>query len=412
MDIDLHIIVGIIVALGCGMLIGIEREKRKATSARRAQAGVRTFSLVAMAGALAQVLHQPWLIVIGALLILLFTVIAYWHERSDDPGITSDIALFITFMLGVAAIDFPMLSAGVAVVVTGLLASRTVLHRFSSKVLSESELHDALYLAASALLVLPLLPDQIAPWLPGVNPRRLWGLVVLLMSMQACGYIALRVAGAKLGLALSGLASGFISSTATVVAMGTRARTEPALLNSTVSGALFSNVATFCLLLVVTVAIYPSSLGLLAPYFLIGLLTAIIVAGISFQQSGNSDDDAHPTGRAFSLVQALEFAVILSVATAVIALADLYYGKTAVSIGSALAGFIDAHAATASALSLGANGTLPLPDLLFPVLLAFTTNTISKIIGSFIAGGKSYGWRVSTGLIAVLGVVWIYYFFI
>lgn len=408
MNIDLHIIVGITVALGCGMLIGIEREKRKATGPRRAQAGVRTFSLVAIAGALAQALHQPWLIIIGALMILLLAFAAYWHERSNDPGITTDIALLITFMLGIAAIDFPLMSAGIAVVTTGLLASKNFLHHFSSKVLSESELRDALYLAASALVVLPLLPDQAASWLAGANPRRLWGLVVLLMSLQACGYVALRIAGAKLGLALSGLASGFVSSTATIIAMGARARKDPSLLNVSVSGALFSNVATFCQLFVVTVAIYPSMLGMLTPYFLTGLLVAVIVAGISYRRNGINSDGL-PTGRAFSLIQAVEFAIILSVVTTVIAFVDLHYGQTAVSVGSALAGFADVHAATASALSLGAKGTLPPAELLFPILLAFTTNTISKLTGAFAAGGIRYGARVGAGLVAALIAVWICY---
>jgi uncharacterized membrane protein YhiD involved in acid resistance len=40
---------GLGVALGCGLLIGIERERRKGSGPRRAIAGVRTFTLASRA---------------------------------------------------------------------------------------------------------------------------------------------------------------------------------------------------------------------------------------------------------------------------------------------------------------------------------------------------------------------------
>ncbi len=87
--------------------------------------------------------------------------------------------------------------------------------------LSRTEWGDALLLAG-AMLVLPLLPNEGVGWLFGANPYRLWSLVIVLMAVQAAGHFALRLAGPAMGLALSGLASGFISSTATIAAMGAR----------------------------------------------------------------------------------------------------------------------------------------------------------------------------------------------
>lgn len=402
----MHVIVGIIVALGCGLLVGIEREMRKGSGPHRALAGVRTFALAAIAGSVAQALQQPWLIVIGALMILTLGAIAYWRERSDDPGITTEIALFITYMLGVAAIDFPLLSAGVSVAVAGLLAARNSLHYFSSKVLSETELRDGLYLAAAALIVLPLIPNQTIVWMAGVNPRRMWGLVVLLMFLQAGGYVALRVAGAKLGLALSGLASGFVSSTATVVAMGARAHQDPELRQVCISGALFSNVATFVLLIIVTIAIYPRSLVQLTPLLLTGLLTALIVAGISFQFGSAGSSNEHSNGRAFSLIQAVGFAVILSAVTVAIAFVKSYFGNIGVSVVSTLAGLVDVHAVAASVLSLNVDSA-PVPtDVRLPILLVISSNTASKVIGAFASGGIEFGLRVGAGLVAILVSLW------
>jgi len=178
--------------------------------------------------------------------------------------VTTEIALFVTFLLGVTAVDRPALAAGAAVVVALLLAARSRLHRFATVVLTADELRDALLLAAAALVILPLIPAAPIDWLGGVDPRRLWGLVVLLMILQAAGHVALRVAGPRLGLPLSGVASGFVSSTATFAAMGARARADAALLPSCVSGALCSNIATMIQLALVAAAVHPLALPVIA----------------------------------------------------------------------------------------------------------------------------------------------------
>jgi hypothetical protein len=104
---DSPLAVGIAVALGCGLLIGVERERRKSSSEHRATAGLRTFTIAALAGALAQGLGQTWLVVLGGLLVLLLIVIGYWRENSSDPGITTELALFVTYVLGITAVEHP-----------------------------------------------------------------------------------------------------------------------------------------------------------------------------------------------------------------------------------------------------------------------------------------------------------------
>ena len=80
----------------------------------------------------------PWLIFAGAALIVALAAIGYWRERSRDPGITTEVALFVTYVIGVVAVGRRSLAAGGAVVVTTLLASRGSLHRFSVDLLSQS----------------------------------------------------------------------------------------------------------------------------------------------------------------------------------------------------------------------------------------------------------------------------------
>ncbi len=399
-------LLGLAAALGAGLLIGIERERRKGTGPHRALAGVRTFTLAAVAGAGAQLTGYPWLVVAGAGLIVALAAIGYWRERSRDPGVTTEVALFVTYVIGVVAVGRPSLAAGGAVVVTTLLASRGSLHRFSVDVLSHSELRDGLLFCGAALVVLPLLPEQGATWLPAVNPRRLWGLVVLFMGLQALGYVALRASGPRLGLALSGLASGFVSSTATIAALGARAREAPDLAGACVSGALFSTVATVVLLAVVAATVNPDGLRLLGPSLIAGLIAAVAVAGLSLRHRPGTAGQEVGRGRAFNLLYAIGFAVLLSGVTAAMAYLTARFGQLALPLGAALSGFFDVHAAATSVLSVGAAAEIPPAELVTAVLLAFTTNTTSKLVAAVSAGGLAYGARVAGGLLFTALAMW------
>lgn len=408
MRVGTDIVLGLAVALGCGLLIGIERERRKGRGPRRALAGVRTFTLAALLGAIAKALDEPVLLGAGAALVLALAAIGYLQDRrarTRDPGITTELALFVTYLLGVTAIVHPPLAAGAAAIVASVLAARSQLHRFSTALLTEDELRDALLLAGAALVVLPLVPSTPLAWLGGVDPRRLWALVVLLIAVQAAGYVALRVAGPRLGLALSGLASGFVSSTATVGAMGARARDEPRLLSACVSAALFSNVATTAQLALVAAAVHPPALRVVAPCLAAGAAAATIVAFVSLARTRAAP--AHrPAGHAFSVTAALTLAALLTAVTTAASLASTRYGRGAAMLTAALAGLADVHAAAASVLSLAVGGAFRTDDVVLPILIAFTTNTVSKVVAAWIAGGRAYGLRVTAGLVAVAAGVW------
>ena len=121
----------------------------------------------------------------------------------------------------------PVLAAGMAVGVAALLAARTPLHHFVRSVLTEREVNDAMIFAGATLVVLPLLPDQALGPYGALNPRSIWIVVILVMAISAAGYVLVRILGARFGLPLAGFASGFISSTATIGAMGARVQKSP-----------------------------------------------------------------------------------------------------------------------------------------------------------------------------------------
>jgi uncharacterized membrane protein (DUF4010 family) len=273
-----ELLIGLAVALGTGLLIGIEREQRKGEGPAHIVAGVRTFALISLAGAVCTLLGTT-LIAVGAAFVGLAALLSYRGSRDTDPGLTTEVAMFVAFLLGVLAMSERELAAGIGVAVALILALKSRLHAFTRQVLTPQELHDGLLLIASALIVLPLLPDRaVDPW-QVFNPHKLWRLVVLVMAVNALGYIAQRALGTRLGLPLSGFASGFVSATATIGAMGARARAHPAQQRSCVAASMLANVATIIQLSLVLAALAPALLRTLAlPLVAAGLVTVLFAS--------------------------------------------------------------------------------------------------------------------------------------
>ena len=403
---DTDLWLSLAVALGAGLLIGIERERRKGDGATRDFAGVRTFAMAALMGTVTQSLAQVWLVVVAGLLLVALSAGRYFRERSSDPGITTELALFVTFLLGVHAVSQPRFTAGAAVVVAALLYARGALHRFSTELLSPQELRDALVLAGAALVVLPLVPVTPVSWLGDIDPRRLWALAVLFMAIQALGYLGLRVLGPRLGLALGGLVGGFVSSSATIAALGARVQQTPALLRASIASAWCSCIATALQLAVVATAIDSASLHLLAPHVLTMGATALALSAIGLPHDQPVSAIALPD-RAFHLPGSLGFAALLAGCTAGVTWMAGRYGQGSLLASVTLAGFADAHAAAASALSLLAAGTLDVPTTVMAVLLALSANTLSKMLLAFASGGRRYGGLCSAGLALILLAAWL-----
>ena len=180
--------------------------------------------------------------------------------------------MLVDFLLGALAQRNTGLAAGLGVGTAILLAQRQRLHVLVRDTLSERELHDGLLFAACALIVLPLVPDHGLGPNHALNPATIWRLVVIVMAMQAAGYIAMRAIGPRYGLLLTGFLGGFVSSTATIALMGKRAVDEPPMRRLATAAGIASSVATVVLLAaVVGAASMPVLRALALPLILAGL---------------------------------------------------------------------------------------------------------------------------------------------
>jgi len=231
-------------ALAIGLLMGAERERRKGQGPSRAAAGIRTFALAALLGGISVVLGGNLMLAVVTSVVALLSAVAYLETYKEDPGLTSETALVLAVLLGGLAQTETATASALAVIVIVLLAVRVPLHRCLANVPSETELNDALIFAAATLVVLPLMPNRYMGPFGAINPRIIRKIVILMMSVSAAGYISGRLLGPRVGLPIAGLASGFVSSTATIGAMGARALQHPNLARPAVAGAVLSSVAT------------------------------------------------------------------------------------------------------------------------------------------------------------------------
>jgi uncharacterized membrane protein (DUF4010 family) len=395
-------------ALAIGLLIGAERERRKGEGPSRSPAGIRTFAIASLIGALAVVVGPDWLLAIAVLAVTALSTAAYVRSEQDDPGLTTEASLIVTVLLGGLAVRYPVVAAGMAVSVAVLLAAREPIHRFVSRVLSEEELSDALIFAAVVFIILPLVPDRFIGPYRAINPHTIWLIVILMMTISAAGYVAVRLIGPRFGLPLAGFASGFVSSTATISAMGARARQEPLLEKSAVAGAVLSTVATIAEFAIVLAATSRATLTLMAVPLLAAGVVALIYGLLFTLRTIHSEGMVSTSrGRAFSMKTAMVFALTIAVVLFFAAAFNAWAGQRGVAFAMAIAGLADAHSPAVSVASLVSAGSLDVNLAAVPLLIALTTNTFTKSVLAVASGGRRYALQVVPGLLLVIGAAWL-----
>ena len=404
--------VALCVALGVGLLVGAERERRKSSSPDRGAAGIRTFAIASIMGAVGMLIGDVELLALVVFMTGCAAMIAYRANHKEDPGLTTEFALVLTSMLGGMAVRNALLAAGVGVLLALLLVARDAIHHFVKTLLTAQDLEDTLIFSATALIVMPLVPDQFMGPFHALNPRNLVMLVVVVMAISAAGYVGTRWLGPRFGLPLSGFAAGFVSSTATIHSMGQRCVADSSVAAPAVAGAVLSSIATFVQMSVLIGLVQPPLLKALALPLLAGGVVASLY-GLYFLLRSRRDEVSTPVeqdrGRAFNLRTSITFALLLGAVMTVSAALNAWLGDQGLVLGALVAGLADAHATAASTASLVASGKIQATQAVLPILLGLTTNTLTKAVVACHSGGMAYARKIIPGLAAMLLAVWAGY---
>lgn len=396
----------LLTALGIGLMIGIVRERMHG-SPQALVAGTRTHALICLLGCMGWMLGSA-AFVVCLLLVGALTIAAYLHTARDDPGLTSEVALLLSAVLGGLSVEHASLAAALGVLVASLLLVKAPMQKLSRELISERELQDGLMLGTAALVVMPLLPTEpLDPW-GAVSPTTVWRIVVLVMAVGMFGHIAQRLFGARWGLPIAGFFSGFVSSSAAVTGMGQRARENGEQTTACASAALLANLASLLLFLAVVGTISPALLSAALPSLGLAVLALLLVAG--FWQWCTHQSDvivAQSSGRAFKLSQALLIAALIAGVSLLAAWLGQRFGSAGVLVTTMLVALAEVHAAAAGVAQLQFSGTVPLDVARWGILGVLSASSLAKTVLAFASGGTRYGWQVAMGLVAMPSAAWL-----
>lgn len=394
------------VALAIGLLIGLERERRKGEGEDRSAAGLRTFALVGLLGGLTALIAVPGLMLLAGGFVALAAITAYALGDRKDPGLTGEVALVVTFVLGALAQTRPAVALGTGVVVAALLAFRGPLHRLVRDRITDQELLDALTFAIAAVVILPLLPDRAVDPFGLFNPFTLWRLAVVAMALSFAGYVAQRLFGGRYGLLVAGLAAGLVSSTAAVAAMGARAKSQPAVAEASAAGAVAAMIGSLVYLTAIVAAV---SLPLAATLAVPLGLAAVLMLGYATVLTRRMPKAAKApaVGRAFNGVAVLLFVGLVGGFSLGAELLIRWLGAPGALVAATVMGLADAHAAAVSMATLVSGGRLAVAAAAVGVVLTLTTNMAIKIPTAFATGTPTYGRRVTLGVGLLLAGLWV-----
>lgn len=371
-------------ALGCGLLIGLERERSKQRENQRSFAGLRSFAICSIFGAVC-FLFGPYFGIVGALIT--GAVVAYSiKNQTDDPGITTEIAFILTYFIGGMCLWNIPFAAGLSVILTILLMTKHSMHGIAGKWITESEFRDGIFLLALLLIALPLTPNKPL-WGPVLNPYVILKLLTLILAVQAMAHIAKRLLSTKNALLLSSLASGFVSSTATVASLGLEVRNGRADAKANAGAALMSCVATLLQLMIIVIGVSISWFKVIVLPSLLAITVLVIFALWLMRNTQPIEANKSTDSRMFSLKEAAIIAGSLTLIQAGVYGLNLLLGDAGLIAGTLLASLFEIHGALATIVIQGepSNAVLSLA-----FLLGLAAHAVAKSINALISGGGRY----------------------
>lgn len=383
-------------ALAIGALIGIERGwKQRSDEPGSRAAGLRTFTLAGLLGGIAAVVGTNLGAAAFAAIAIAFSALFgafQWRETraDDDFSATSTVAGLLTFALGgLAGLGYLHEAAAAAVAAVCILAFKQSLHAWLGG-LTWPEIRSALLILAMTFIALPLLPSgPIDPW-GLIDLRELWFLTILIATISFAGYVAVRVLGARAGLALGAVIGSLVSSTLTVAELAGRVRKGTATAPDAAAAASLSTLVMLIRIGLLVSVLAPHLLSEILP--VLGASVAVSAAGALYlfhPRNGPTGQPLLPELKSpLDMRSVAGFALLIAGLNVSIALATNWAGDIAVLPLAILSGFADVDAVILNVTRLSQP---PSGLAVAAILLAALANMFSKSVLAFFTGNLQFG---------------------
>jgi uncharacterized membrane protein (DUF4010 family) len=395
-----------LLSLLIGLLIGIERERSTSSDTDKRPLGSRTFTLLALLGAMAGYGDEPAMAAVLAVFAAAIVVGGYLRAADVRLGFTTEVAGMLVFALGYLTHEDAPLAVMLSVLTLAVLASKSQIHHFARAGLRQGELTAAIVVLVLAFVVYPLLPDRyVDPW-SLVNPSRLWLIFVIINALSFAGYVAVRLMGPGRGFATWGLMAGLVSSTAATMALGQRAR-EGAARGPVATGIVLATVASAAAQLLVAGLAAPDLIGPVTPVVLVPILVGLVGTWLAphlpgWKTAGVANAGEVPLTNPIALRPSAVFAAIIAVVLTASSLAARWIGSSGVIATATIGGAANVHAATLAAATVAASGGITGREAVLAVLGAFLANMVVKLAVTGWIGGRGLLAAVAPPLLAMM----------
>lgn len=371
-----HNLLSFAISLLTGLLIGLEREHSHAEGIQ--PIGVRVFILLSVMGTVAALVHHTQLTLVISGFVFSIILLGYFRateikNKNNSLGITTEVSAGIVYCLGYLTFFDNLISIVVAAFVLLVLIERQRLHKLARQKFKSHEIETVIILIIFALGIIPILPNHtIDPW-HLFNPRNFGVLIMTIALIQFGGYVAIKLFGEEVGLALTGFLGGLVSSTAVFANVAHTLHTHSKNVPTVIASAIF---ATLAMLIEVMAIIFVAS-----PDFLFYIIKPMMVmCGVSLlciffllypnQKKKNAlTDNVHP----LNLASLFRTMFLIAATLILIAIARHFVGTEAVLIVSFLTGLFEIHGISLAAALLYLNQHLAVHTaslILFTALLA------------------------------------------
>jgi uncharacterized membrane protein (DUF4010 family) len=374
-----------IVALALGFLVGLERESSKSDDNGMVFGGVRTLPIISMLGfgcAWLQHIGVTLALPIGLLAVAALSSIAYAAKiRSGRFGSTSSVTSLLTFVVGALAMLVDVwVAMALGIINTILLSEKSELESFVER-LNRVEFLATLKFLLVTIIILPVLPNH--PYTRfNLNPTTIWEVVILVSTIGFIGYLLSKKFGNKVGMWLSGMIGGMVSSTAVSVAAGRIAQKDPSRAGSSLQASLLACSVMHLRILVLVWFVAPSFVAMLWWKLLaLAVIGTLLSIGVKHDSQIQSESEVPQFQNPFEIRPAVVFAALFVVLSVVTIFVESTVGTAGVLSLAAVVGVTDITPFVLSIVS-GTSGMTAV--LVSAIIISVMSNTMMQ--------GVYFGW--------------------
>lgn len=374
-----HEIYQLAIAIGLGLMVGLEREGKRSEIA-----GIRTFPIITAFGYLSGLLAAPLgngvpvaaLAVAAGMLVL--GNVQKARQGNPGPGMTSEYAALAMFTVGLTlSQDWNALAVVTAGVVLVLLQAKAPLQTLSDR-MGTSERRALARLVLVGFVLLPAMPDrQMGPY--GVlNPHEIWLMVVLIVGISLSAYVAYRILGGGTGAVAGGILGGLISSTASTVTFSRLTVDRPNQVPGAAVMIILASTVVFARVVGEVWVVARPHLMVIAPPLLVMMLGLAGVAALLYRKQGEAMNAPPPEDPPSDLGSAVAFGLVYGVVLVAVAFTRRHVGEEWLYLVSAVSGLTDMDAITLSSAQLVQRGELAPGTAWRMILVGGMANVVFK----------------------------------